>query len=656
MNKSKRWYYAGIILGAGLAVVLVGSCPAWAQFYGGGYNNYGGGGYNNYGGGGYNNYGGGGYNNYGGGYGYGGSGMGFGQRSFGMGSMRGGRGGMSGMGSGMGSGRGSGRSSRRGGNYGNYNNNYGGGMQSGYGSRSRRSQNYGNTGGLGGVVPQSAQGQGNEPKQTTSSGQSADRKRALAGKSNRGALPAGQGGSAGGIQVQGSSNVELQQPRLPGNPALPAQPGQPQRGKPAPKKEEVKTRPTAMFYVDTPNPSLVVNQPFSVIVALSNTGKVEYDHLAFTLYFDPADIEPISGVDEGGAGKPLTSIPLTPPAPEAGKDEKAAAAASPDEGTGKSAEKSTSNAPDGGEEAGSFIAKNQERYKIIRNEVDAVKGMIRFEAESVGQTSKDSGLIAQIQFMPLRVTSTSLSFVFSDPFGGETEGQGQWTALTLKGADQLGSRFMEADGVVNLNLNVFETLEKAREKPSVKDLKAQSKNVSEDAAAFGTQITLVPRQEQIDVGDEVDVDVVLDNPHAEMIDAVSLLIAYNPRVFEAVDLDDFSPGVNLSDEEYRAKFPFDFPMVNEIETDKGVIDYRKKTVKKPIRADGVFATFRLRAVRPTTKTTFRVFLNEKGEEPTTGAFYHFQDRLGDPADPFDGVTTCSLTVRPTTAYLSKLVK
>lgn len=642
MNKSKRWFYAGIILAGCLGGFLFLSEPAQAQYnYGGGYNNYGGGGFNNYGGG---------YNNYGGGYGYGGSGMGFGQRSFGMGSMRSGRGGMSGM-----SGMGSGRSSRRGGSsYNNSGYNNSGGSQ--YGSRSRRSQNYGNTGGLGGVVPQSAQGQGNEPKQTTSSGQSADRKRALAGKSSRGALPAGQGGGAGGIQVQGSSNVELQQPRLPGNPALPVQPGQPQRGKPAPKKEEVKTRPTAMFYVDTPNPSLVVNQPFPVIVALSNRGKVEYDHLAFTLYFDPADLEPISGVDEGGAGKPLTAIPLTPPAPEAGKDEKAAAAASTEEGAEKGAEKPASDAADTGDVVGSFLAKNQDQYKILRNEVDAAKGMIRFEAETVGQTSKDSGRITQLQFMPKRVTSTSLSFVFSDPFGGDDEGNGKWTALTLKGADQLGSRFMEADGVVNLNLNVYETLEKARQKPVVKDLKAQSKDVSGDAEAFGTQITLVPRQEQIDVGDEVDVDVVLDNPHAEMIDAVSLLIAYNPRVFEAVDLDDFSPGVNLSDEEYRAKFPFDFPMVNEIETDKGVIDYRKKSVKKPIRADGVFATFRLRAVRPTTKTTFRVFLNEKGGEPTTGAFYHFQDRLGDPADPFDGVTTCSLTVRPTTAYLSKLVK
>ncbi|HQH70788.1 MAG TPA: hypothetical protein PK360_01785, partial [bacterium] len=504
----------------------------------------------------------------------------------------------------------------------------------------------------------SAQGQGNEPKQTTSSGQSADRKRALAGKSNRGALPAGQGGSAGGgIQVQGSSNVEMQQPRVPGNPALPVPPGQPQRGKPAPKKDEVKTRPTAMFYVDTTNPYLVVKQPFTVIVALSNKGKVEFDHLAFALYYDPADLEPVSGVEEGGVGKPLTSIPLTPSAPKAAKAEAVKAENGPADAPGEEgAEHPAAENPEAGEEMASFITKKPDQYKILRNEVDATQGLIRFEAETAGQTSKDSGLIAQIQFIPRRVTSTSLSFVFTDPFGGETGGKGSWTALSLKGSDQLGSRYMESDGVVNLSLDVFETLEKARQKPVVKDLKEKSKENPEGEEPFGTQIILVPRQEQIDVGDEVDVDVVFENPNSQMIDSISLLIAYNPRVFEAVDLDDFSPGVNLSDEDYRDKFTFDFPMVNDIETDKGVIDYRKKSVKKPVRAEGVLATFRLRAVRPTTKTTFRVFLNERGEEPTTGAFYHFQDRLGDPADPVDGVTTCSLTVRPTTAYLSKLVR
>jgi len=287
--------------------------------------------------------------------------------------------------------------------------------------------------------------------------------------------------------------------------------------------------------------------------------------------------------------------------------------------------------------------------------VDGKKGLIRFKAEVVGQPAKDSGLVVQIPFKPLRVSSTSISFVFSDPYDSGSAEEGNWTALSLKGADQLGSRYMESDGVVNLNLNIYETLEKARQKPIVKDVKGQSLESSEEDL-YATQIILIPRQETIDVGDVVDVDVVLENPGAELIDSVSLLAAYNPRVFEAVDLDDFSPGVNLSDEEYRSEFPFDFPMINHIDTEKGLIEYRKKTMKKPVRAEGIFATFRLRAIRPTTKTTFRVFLNEKGEEPTTGVFYRFQDRLGDPGDPFDGVTTCSLSVRPTTAYLNKMVK
>lgn len=515
-------------------------------------------------------------------------------------------------------------------------------------SRRGRSMNYGNTSAVGGVVPQSAPGQGTDPRQTQSTGSSANRKTAAAKTGPAGS--ATPSSAPGGIQVQGSSNIDVQA-RVPGNPALPVRPGQPQRGKPAPpKKDEVKTRPTATFYVDTPNASLVVEQPFTVSVALSNSGKLEYDTLAFALYFDPADLMPVSGVDEAGQRTPLTALAFTasPPEPAAGNGGEPDVSDETD--SVQPAERTS-----GEEKSGSFIAKNQERYKIIQNEVDGKKGLIRFKAEVVGQPAKDSGLVVQIPFKPLRVSSTSISFVFSDPYDSGSAEEGNWTALSLKGADQLGSRYMESDGVVNLNLNIYETLEKARQKPIVKDVKGQSLESSEEDL-YATQIILIPRQETIDVGDVVDVDVVLENPGAELIDSVSLLAAYNPRVFEAVDLDDFSPGVNLSDEEYRSEFPFDFPMINHIDTEKGLIEYRKKTMKKPVRAEGIFATFRLRAIRPTTKTTFRVFLNEKGEEPTTGVFYRFQDRLGDPGDPFDGVTTCSLSVRPTTAYLNKMVK
>jgi len=62
----------------------------------------------------------------------------------------------------------------------------------------------------------------------------------------------------------------------------------------------------------------------------------------------------------------------------------------------------------------------------------------------------------------------------------------------------------------------------------------------------------------------------------------------------------------------------------------------------------------LKAIRPTKKTTLRIFMNENGEEPTTGIFYRTMDRLGDPANPYDGVKTTSISVRPTTAYLQKI--
>lgn len=618
--------------------------PSQAQFnrYGGGYNQYGGGynqyggGYNQYGGG-YNQYGGG-YNQYGGSYGggfsgnrYGGNRSGSGYNSYGGGygnygggyNQYGGMGGRSGMG-GMGGMSGRSRSSRSGG-YGN-NASYGGGYnqynQQAAGGTARgrgRSNRTGNLENFGGQVPNTASTQPGQPKQTTPGGTASERRGALSGKTaTRGALPGAPapGGTAGDVQIQGAVSA-------------PAGPGA-AKGRPAPrtKEQDLKTKPMATLYMEAANQIAVIDQPKVVSIILSNN-KVEYDRLSFTLQYDPNDLKPLSGQDASGKWIEAKSIPLDIP----------------------STEDSSPDAPS--EESKSILAKNPNRYEILENTIDTQTGEIRFSMKVKEGSSVDNGEIVHLSFLPLRETQTTISFVFNDLKNADRE-QASFTALTLADADQLGSRFNPTDGVINLDLQIYSTLEKARERMVVK--KAGEKQIEDesDDTFFNTQISLIPRESNIEVGKIVEIDVVVNNPNKEVFDSVALLIAYNPRIFEVLDGDDFSPGINIDDRNYKDRFPLDFPILNTVDSERGIIDYRKKSMRTPAREEGVLATIKLRAIRPTKKTTFRLFINQTGEEPTTGLFYRNADRLGDPLDIYDGVNTCSIGVRPTTAYLKKI--
>lgn len=621
--------------------------------YGGGYNQYGGSGYNQYGGG-YNQYGGGsmGSSRYGGGMGGGmgssryGGGMSGGMGSSRYGGMSSGYGSSGYGGSGYGSnsyggygnsgsmGGRSGRSGRSGRNSGSYNqynsaySQYGNTQQQSSGGGRRSSRSGGNYGGnygnrsYGDQVPNSAVSGTGQPGQTSPTGQASERRGALSGKTGvRGALPGAQsagGDAGGGVQIQGAAQG--------GAPA-----GKAAQGRPGPKKDEVKTKPVATLYLDTPNPVAVVHQPKLVSVVLA-TNNQEYDTISFSLQYDPEDLRPISGQDAAGEWSPANSIPIV----ASSKVD----SASPKDQSEKDSE-------------GTFISNGSGRYEIFKNRIDLKNGVIEFGVKVKEGVSKEGGEIVHLNFLPLREVQTTISFLFADPTGAK-ENDAPLTALTVGNTDQLGSRFTPTDGVINLDLQIYESLEKSRTPMKVKKAgEIDEDEDNTDKEMYETKLSLVPHENTMNVGDVIDVDVVVANPAKDSIDAVALLIAYNPRIFEAIDGDDFESGVNIADQEYKDRFPFDFPFLNTIDTQKGIIDFRKKCMKRPVRDEGVLATIRLRAIRPTTKTTFRMFINESGEEPTTGLFYQNKDRLGDPTDAFDGVNTCSIEVRPTTAYMKQ---
>lgn len=633
------------------------------QQYGGGYggNQYGGGygggyGGSSYGGGGFggSSFGGGGFGGRGGMSSRGGGGFGGrGGSSYGGGGYGGssyGGGGFGGRGGGRG-GR-SGRSSRGGGGYGGNTgyNAYGAGGQSGYGNQqyggqsgyggrssrggrntSRYSNNQG-TQGYGGSVGQSANQNINITGgnvQTESTGSSSARRRALSGSTARGALGgvAGGGSGDGGISIQAGSAPAGGVPGAPG--ARKTAPSQ-GRGK-ASGGSTMKVRSKTTMLLSSKSSAVVVNEPFDLNVTLANPDRMEFDNLSFAIQYDPRTMMPVKGKDSDGNWIPLDEVSLK---------------------TTIKKEDITTNVP-GRMKFGNLFA-NSKEADIKINKVDTTNGIIQMDLDINGEPVNSSGVIANIAMVPINdVRQTTIRFMFDDPNSEDGKTAKPLTSLGLDSEDQLGSKVKNTDGAINLSLEVYNSQEQVKKRTVITNA-GDIGDDAEDLSTLSTHLHIIPRQKQVDVGDLLEVDVYLANPDLENVDSINLLIAFNPRYFEVEDADNIQPGVNLDDKDYKDKFSFDFPMMNVADNKKGIIDYRVQGFGKPVRSEGEFVTIQLRALRPTKKTTFRVLMNQSGEGPTTSVVYKNRDRLGDSSTWTDGVTTSSIEVRPTVAYLKKL--
>lgn len=644
--------FAMFILAA-LAVFPSASSAQYGAYGGGGFNQYnqsgigtnsgyGGSQYNPVGGYGGSSYGG---SSYGGGYGgssFGGSSFGgsrFGGSSFGSSSF-----GSSRMGGGMSSR--SGRSSRRGGSsYGQSGYGQSGYDTGGYSSRSSRGRSSRSSRGGGNYVNYNNpyggnfqnQGNPNDPGQTAPSQVSGDRRQALSGANARGAMPGGQGSggaSDSGIQIQGTAGGG-QTGAAPGQPG--AAPGQQRGGRKAQATEtQFRTRDSAMLYLKPARSVTGVSEPVRVDVVLANSARVEYDEVRFQLKYDPNRMQVVDASEPGG-WTPLRRMRTIPTDSEQTEL---------DEANNMS-----------GNNTKFLLDKTNNPFVVQTNRVNAEAGTIDFAMSAPDGKGNDAGIIARFSVLPLVVDdSADMRFQFTDVNGEAGSVDNLLTYLKLKGEDKLGSSYDPADGVIHLDLSVMSSMggdgERARQKITRSD---GERRFEDDENATGSmQLQLIPRQPLVDVGDTLEVDVYLSNPLGEEFDAVSLLLAFNPRVLQPIDADEYASGINIDNEAAKAEFSFDFPLLNSVDADKGLVDYRRRSMRKPLTGEGVIATMRFRAVKPTAKTTFRILVNGEGEDPTTGVFHRGGDRLGAPSDPYDGFATTSLAIRPTMAYINKL--
>ncbi|MDP8245250.1 MAG: hypothetical protein P9L94_14295 [Candidatus Hinthialibacter antarcticus] len=631
------------VLSISLGVFSFAPLDALAQ-----YNNYSGGGYNQYNqsgigtnngnasqfnrAGGYGGQGGqyGGQGGYGGSSQYGGSsgfggGSSFGGGGFGGSSRSGGfgSGGSSGFGGSSRSGR-SGRSGRssRNNSYGNQdygNSSYG--NQSGNSrsrGRGRNSQNNSANNPYGGQF----QNQNNDPNNI---GQTQSSRPATA---NAGAA-AGQGGAPqGGIQIQGTTGG-----------GVPGQPGKPQQKnrKAQSTETQFRTRDSAMLYLKPSRSVSAPNEPVTVDVMLSNTARVEFDELRLQLRFDPSIVKVVQAGDDGewADAKALRVVPT--------EDEQTRL----DEANNLSGKKTKF-----------ILDPANNKYEVTANEVKASEGVIDFKVNAVDKSGSDTGILARFTAIPQPGNDmVSIGFQFADVSSTKVATKDSLlTYLRLDGKDQLGSSYDPADGVISLEVSILDGDEDLSSRNQITRADRERRFDGEDDGTGMVQLHLLNQEPVVDVGDTVEVDVYLQNPDNEEFDSLSLLVAFNPRILEPIDGDEIASGINLDESEGKAKFSFDFPLLNSVDSEKGLIDFRRRSLNKSVSQQGVVATVRFRAVRPTKKTTFRILVNGKGEDPTTGVFFRGQDRLGASIDPFDGFTTTSISVRPTMAYLNKLRK
>ncbi len=623
-----------------LGVFSFAPLDAFAQFGG---NPYGGGGFNQYNQSGignnngnasqFNRAGGYGGSSFGGG-GYGGSsfgGGGGGSSQFGGSSFGGGGFGSSRFG---GSSR-SGRSSRssRGGSYGNQSiGNQSGGNQGYSNSRSNRSrgrgrsnQDYSANNPYGGQF-QNQNFDPNNPGQTQSSRPATERSRAL----NAGAA-AGQGGAPqGGIQIQGTTGGAAQ-----GKPGqAPAGKG---KGRSAKATEtQFRTRDSAMFYLKPSKTVSAPGQPITVDLMLSNSARVEFDELSLQLKFDPSNLKVVQPGGDG-AYVDATELRLLPTEEEQEKLDH------------------TNNLT--GKKTKFILDPANNKYKVTENKVHS-GGTIDFKVNTVDKSGGDTGILARFAIIPQAGHELAkIGFQFADVSSQEVGTTASLvTYLRLEGKDQLGSSYDPADGVISLEVSVLDPNDDSASNSLITRADRERTFEGEDDEFGLVQLHLLNQEPTVDVGDTVEVDLYVHNPDSEEFDSLSLLVAFNPRILEPIDGDEVLSGVNVDESEGKAKFSFDFPLLNSVDTDKGLIDFRRRNMSRAISQQGVVATMRFRAIRPTKKTTFRILVNSKGEDPTTGVFFRGQDRLGAPSDPFDGFTTTSISVRPTMAYLNKLRK
>ncbi|MCX7012779.1 MAG: hypothetical protein NTW86_09520 [Candidatus Sumerlaeota bacterium] len=254
--------------------------------------------------------------------------------------------------------------------------------------------------------------------------------------------------------------------------------------------------------------------------------------------------------------------------------------------------------------------------------VYADRGMIVIEGRL-----KTGNISAQLELARVRWKAVGPAPSSSIQFFSEGE---QGTGVFAGDAMVLGDPSMDAPGIVGSDFQVIAVppAEDSPEAPLTEDLQGGLRQVFSANEGATVRLRLVAPTRPIRVGERFFVDVFFENADGAHIDALNLVIQFDPNILEVEDYDAdnwITTGLNIFDGLYHKQFPFDNHIENRAFNALGEIHY-------------TMGTSRPDAILPTGKLASILFRAKASADRTEIAFHL-------PEDEVDNGTTATLLGR-----------
>lgn len=249
-------------------------------------------------------------------------------------------------------------------------------------------------------------------------------------------------------------------------------------------------------------------------------------------------------------------------------------------------------------------------------EVNMEEGNIVYDCRFKEPQPLDGLNLLRIVWNPIRVTDhCEISFDLSE----------NNTAIFSEEKDILGIPQSDSDGIIPTGITILSESRKNSAKIQVDaDLQKLIGKKIPGTQSGDVTLKLRPEKKTVTIGEEFDVDILLSNPEAEIIDNLSLLIRYDPAKLKVVDQDKrnwINQGVNIHDGFARKKFPFDYHIRNEAHNQQGYIEYRMGSSLQNPPPSGAFARIRFEALAPADNTIIYFDRTDSRRYPDTVVTY-----------------------------------
>ncbi len=284
--------------------------------------------------------------------------------------------------------------------------------------------------------------------------------------------------------------------------------------------------------------------------------------------------------------------------------------------------------------------------------VNQSKGLLSFAADFKAPRTDSFLTIAKIQWKALEpVANTPVAFVnTAEHPSGVFNLQGE-NILHMRndGTAASSSKAGLLDATVSIEA-ANGSIELADTSNNPFSAVALATNITAGTAEGGVQLSLSPRKDYVQVGEDFLVDVLYRNPKRADMDSVKLQVRFDPNVLSVIDTDEgnwITRGINIFDGAYHDTLPFDYHRKNTVSNSLGLIVYEMGFGSRtPVPAEGVIATINFRAIAPAASTSvaFSVGGNGPAAPDTTISFLGF-NLIGKPGQRDQAMSNAAVSIR-----------